>query len=214
MSEAEGVLRFARDEAERVSAALRRPIRLDGPQATRDALNRGLKQARVAHFACHAYFQPEHPLSACIGLPSGERWDALEWLDGPAEGLPLAALSACRSAEVAPLVGEEVFGLVTAVLSAGVRAVLAGAWPVPDHPATVELMSVFYRKRLTADLATALALAQRAVLSRPDCSPLAWAVFGLYGDATALPAPPWWLRWWRTRQERRHAERFPPLPIS
>jgi CHAT domain-containing protein len=109
---------------------------------------------------------------------------------------------------VAPLVGREVFGLVSGLLGSGVRAVLAGLWPVADRE-TVPLMWRFYRARLTGDLATALAEAQRAALADPGASPLFWAAFGLFGDAAALPAPPRWLRPLARWRRRRHGRRFP-----
>ena len=64
--------------------------------------------------------------------------------------------SACRSAEVASLIGREVFGLVTGLLGGGVRAVLAGLWPVADREVR-PLMWRFYRHRLVHELPTALA---------------------------------------------------------
>jgi hypothetical protein len=137
---------------------------------------------------------------------------ALEWLEESVDGLPLVTLSACRSAEVAALLGHEVFGLVTGLLGGGVRAVLAGLWPVADRE-ILPLMWRFYNSRLTCDLATALAQAQRETLTASDASPLFWAAFALFGDPAALPAPGicWsgparlWQRW--------HARRFPlPFP--
>ena len=75
------------------------------------------------------------------------------------------------------------------------------------------LMWRFYNSRLTCDLATALAQAQRETLTASDASPLFWAAFALFGDPAALPAPGicWsgparlWQGW--------HARRFPlPFP--
>jgi tetratricopeptide (TPR) repeat protein len=208
VTESPSVLPTASREGEGVAAAFLWKRVLSGPRANRDEVRRLLSRARVAHFACHAYFDSQHPLAACIGLPSGENWRALEWLDEPLAGLPLVTLSACRSAEVAPLVGREVFGLVTGLLGSGVRAVLAGLWPVADRE-TPPLMWLFYRERMTHDLATALARAQRAALAWPDASPLYWAAFALFGDAAALPAAGLWRRWWQRWRQRRYARRFP-----
>jgi tetratricopeptide (TPR) repeat protein len=212
VTESESVLPTARREGEGVAGAFFRKRILAGAGGSRDALRRQLPKARVAHFACHAYFDVRHPLAAAVGLPSEETWRALEWLDEPLDGLPLVTLSACRSAEVAPLVGREVFGLVTGLLGSGVRAVLAGLWPVADEE-TLPLMWLFYRHRLTADLATALARAQRQALADPGGSPLYWAPFALFGDAAALPAPGRWWRWWARWRQRRHARRF-PVPLN
>jgi CHAT domain-containing protein len=174
----------------------------------RRTLRRWLARARVVHFACHADFDGRRPLAACLHLPSGEAITALEWLGEPVAGLPLVTLSACRSAEVSPLLGKEVFGLVTGLLGGGVRAVLAGLWPVGDREVP-PLMWRFYRHRLVEELPTALALAQRETLADPDSSPLFWAAFALFGEATALPAPgPWW-RWLARHRQRRHLHHFP-----
>jgi tetratricopeptide (TPR) repeat protein len=208
VAESPAVLPAAAREGAGVAAGFARSRLLHGPRATRAAVRRLLPRARVVHFACHAYFDAEHPLAACIGLPSGESWRAVEWLGEPVDGLPLVTLSACRSAEVAPLVGREVFGLVTGLLGSGVRAVLAGLWPVADQE-TLPLMWQLYRHRLTHDLAGGLARAQREALAAADSSPLFWAAFALFGDAGALPAPGPWGRWWARRRQHWHARRFP-----
>jgi hypothetical protein len=208
VAESPAVLQDATREGEGVATTFSRSCMLRGSQATKATIGRHLPHARAVHFACHAYFDVHHPLAAAIRLPSGDTWRALEWLDAPVDGLPLVTFSACRSAEVAPLVGREVFGLVTGALGGGVRAVLAGLWPVTDREA-LPLMWRFYRHRITCDLATALALGQREAIASAGSSPLFWAAFTLFGDADALPPPGrWWRRWARWCQ-RRHARRFP-----
>jgi CHAT domain-containing protein len=208
VTETPEVLPEAAREGQGVAASFLWSRTLHGPAATRAALRRQLARARVAHFACHAHFDSEHPLAAFLALPSGEKLRALELLDEPVTGLPLVTLSACRSAEVAPLLGREVFGLVTGLLSGGVRAVLAGLWPVADREA-LPLMWSFYRHRLTLDPAAALARAQREELAKGGGSPLFWAAFALFGDAAALPAPRRWGRWLARWRQRRYTVRFP-----
>jgi hypothetical protein len=70
------------------------------------------------------------------------------------------------------------------------------------------LMWRFYRHRLTADLAAALACAQREALSDPDSSPLFWSSFALFGDPSALPAPGPFRRWLARWLQVRHARHF------
>jgi tetratricopeptide (TPR) repeat protein len=199
-------------EGEGVAASFLWSRRLPAAGLGRRALRAWLARARAVHFACHAEWDGGRPLAACVRLPSVDTVHAVEWLAEPVRGLPLMALSACGSAEVAPLMGPEVFGLVTGLLGAGVRAVLASLWTVADRE-TVPLMWRFYRHRLTQDLAAALALAQRETLAGPDSSPLFWAAFALFGDATALPAPGRCWRWLGRWRQRRHARRF-PLPVE
>jgi hypothetical protein len=202
------VLPEAEREGEGVAASFLWSRRLPAEVITRKTLRSWLAQARVAHFACHAEFDSERPMAARLILPSGEAIHALEWLEEPVRGLPLVTLSACRSAEVAPLVGREVFGLVTGLLGGGVRAVLAGLWPVADREVP-PLMWRFYRHRLVHDLSTALALAQREALEDPSSSPLFWAVFALFGESNAVPAPGPLSRFLARLRYRRHQERFP-----
>jgi tetratricopeptide (TPR) repeat protein len=210
VTETAAVLPHAAREGEGVAASFGRSWTLQGERATLAAVRRRLPRVRAVHLACHAYFDARRPLAACIGLPSGETWRALDWLDEAVDGLPLATLSACRSAEVAPLVGREVFGLATALLASGVRAVLAGLWPVADRE-TLPLMWRFYRRRLTCDLAAALAQAQRETLVAPGSSPLFWAAFALFGDAAAIAGPSRWWAWLARWKQRRHARSFPVL---
>jgi tetratricopeptide (TPR) repeat protein len=202
------VLPEADREGAGVAASFLWGRRLPAEAVTRASLRGWLARARVAHFACHAEFDGQRPLAARLHLPSGEAIHALEWLEEPVAGLPLVTLSACRSAEVAPLVGREVFGLVTGLLGGGVRAVLAGLWPVADREVT-PLMWRFYRHRLLHPLPTALARAQREALEAPDSSPLFWAVFALFGDGDALPAPGILGRYLARHRHRQHQRRFP-----
>ncbi len=190
VSESADVLPDAEREAALVATTFWRSLHLHGPEATRARLRRYLATAQAVHFACHADFDPERPLSAFVQLPSGERVHAPEWIDEPVRGLPLVTLSACRSAAVGPLQGREVFGLVTGLLAGGLGAVVASIWPVADQE-SVALMERFYQERLRMDLASALAQTQRAMLSRPESSPLFWATFALFGNPRALLGRSW-----------------------
>jgi tetratricopeptide (TPR) repeat protein len=208
IAEAPTILPEAEHEGRGVAASFLWSRQVPAASANRATIRLLLARACVAHFACHAEVDGLHPLASFVRLPSREVIHALDWLYEPLAGLPLVTLSACRSAEVAPLLGNEVFGLVTGLLGGGVRAVLASMWPVPDRE-TPELMWGFYRHRLESDLATALARTQRAALTHPNSSPLFWAAFALYGDASALPAPGRFGRWLGRLRARRHAARFP-----
>ena len=73
----------------------------------------------------------------------------------------------------------------------------------------LSLMWRFYRHRLTADLPTALARAQRESLARSDGSPLFWSAFALFGDPSALPAPGPFQRWLARWLQVCHARYFP-----
>jgi CHAT domain-containing protein len=198
----------AEHEGRGVAASFLWSRQVSAASADRATIRALLARACVADFACQAEVDGLHPLASCVRLPSCEVIHALDWLHEPLAGLPLVTLSACRSAEVAPLLGNEVFGLVTGLLGGGVRAVLASLWPVPDRE-TPGLMWQFYRNRLEYDLATALTWTQRAAVVDPNSSPLFWAAFALHGDAAALPAPGRLTRWLARWRQARHARHFP-----
>jgi hypothetical protein len=206
VAETPEVLPQAEQEAKGVAGTFLRAKALVGPAAQRRMVRQQLSRACVAHFACHADFEAEHPLAAALHLPSGESIRALEWLAEPVAGLRLVTLSSCRSGEVGSYLGRETFGQVTGLLGAGVRAVLASLWTIADRE-TCAVMWRFYRHRLTCDLATALARTQRE-LQAAGVSALFWAAFTLFGEGDAIPAPVWpWRAWARWRQ-RRHKRRY------
>ncbi len=205
VTESAGVLPDAAREGDGVAASFWLSTRLHGKDATRAALQKVLPTAKCVHLACHSYFDAGDPLAARIGLPSGESWGVADWLGGGVAGLPLAVLSACRSAQAAPLHGREVFGLVAALLAGGARSAVAGLWPVADREA-VPLMWAFHRHRITNAPGDALARAQREMLHLP---PLFWAAFAFFGDPWVLPAPRGVWRWIAGWLRGRHARSFP-----
>jgi hypothetical protein len=128
---------------------------LSGRRATAAAVLKRLQGAAVAHVAAHA------TLNADNGL-----WSALQLADGPLtvyelEGLTrapgLVVLSACQSGLSAVRPGDEVLGLVAALLALGAKTVIASVLPVDDY-ATAELM-VALHVRLASGQAPAAALA-------------------------------------------------------
>ncbi|HZT80397.1 MAG TPA: CHAT domain-containing protein, partial [Gemmataceae bacterium] len=199
-------------EGEGVAASFGHSRILQGAAATKEAVTALLGSAAAVHLACRVKVEARDPLAAGLELPSGEKWRLLDWQDEPADGLPLVTLSAGRPGEEPLPAGDEAFALATGLLGAGVRAVLAPLWPVFDSD-TLPLMWTFYRQRMTGDLASALAEAQRLVARREGASPLSWAAFALFGAAAALPPPSGWRAWWAWWKQRRHARRF-PLPES
>src|SRR5262245_60586716 len=116
----------AQEEAEGVAAVFLRGRCPPVEGLGRRQLRRWLARCWLAHFACHAKFDARRPLAARLRLPSGEAIHALEWLEEPVRGVRLVTLSACRAAQVAPVAGGEVFGLVGGLLGSGARARVAG----------------------------------------------------------------------------------------
>jgi CHAT domain-containing protein len=88
-----------------------------------------LPRADVVHFAGHALFDAEFPMSSRIMCSGG--WITARQLAGAIKPGTIIVLAGCSTARAVRF-GEEQQGLVRAVLGAGARAVIAAQWPLHD----------------------------------------------------------------------------------
>jgi tetratricopeptide (TPR) repeat protein len=122
-----------------------------------------LARLRLIHIATHAQLRSQYGLRAYIALWDGDLMLEQIWRLQLAGAL--VVLSACDGASSDVLPGEELIGLSRALLAAGARDVIASLWGVYDG-ATQPLLAALYAELARGhDAATALALAQRAMLS-------------------------------------------------
>ncbi|NJN18424.1 MAG: CHAT domain-containing protein, partial [Oscillochloris sp.] len=154
-------------------------------QATLTNLRREAAGSSLIHLAAHGDFRADNPLFSGVSLADGR----LTTLD--AFGLELQAalvvLSACETGRNVVGGGDELIGLMRALLHAGASALLLSHWQVEDH-ATAELMRTFYRHLIGgAAKDTALQATQRTMIAGQSghAHPYYWAPFFLVGD----PAP-------------------------
>jgi hypothetical protein len=169
----------AGDEAQAVAALLQCEP-LIGAAATRSvALERGAR-AQYLHFACHCKFSPTDPMESAMMFSDGDlsARDILSWRVKPA----LVTVSACESGVSKIEGGDELFGVVRALLFAGSPAVLVSLWNAYDATAAA-MMKHFYELHVTNKMpkAAALADAQRTQV-RGGVSAAQWASFVLIGD--------------------------------
>ena len=140
-----------------------------------------LGEAPIWHVACRVEHDPVAPLSTCLRL-ARERLP-LSVLLAPDRAAPrLAMLTSCRTTIGSEPGIDELVGLPTALLSAGVAGVVASHVVVDEHAATVLSLGFFKRLFEGAEPAHALAEAQAwlaAVTNRE--------VADLLGPAHAFP---------------------------
>ncbi len=129
-----------------------------GADATAAALLAALDGADIAHIAAHGRLRTDNPLFSALDLADGPlmAYD----LEHLAAAPRVAVLPACHSGASAVRAGDEVMGLVAALLALGTRTVLAPVLPVADH-ATAGLMDVVHAG-IAAGLQPAAALAAAA----------------------------------------------------
>jgi CHAT domain-containing protein len=188
-------LEFAFEEARAVDTLFQPDSRaLLGTSATESSFKQLAPQYRLLHLATHGYFNKLNPLLSGLQLEADTANDGrleLHEILGLQLDADLVTLSACQtglgSGYFAELpAGDDFVGLTRAFLYAGSTSVLATLWEV-DDASTLALMKTFYgglRQVAGAeDMANALSLAQRALLSSKKYNhPYFWAPFVLVGE--------------------------------
>jgi CHAT domain-containing protein len=156
---------------------------LRGPDARPAAFRREARQADVLHLACHGRADLDEPLNSRLLLVG--RPVVLRELMEMQLHVRLAVLSACETALPGIELPDEVIGLPTGLLQAGVAGVVASQWAVPDR-ATAMLMTEFARR---------------------------WAA-GAMPPALALRGAQQWLRDSTNAEKRAHWRADPALPVT
>ena len=146
---------------------------LTGEEAEVAAVLAAFEGAGIAHVAAHASFRADNGLWSSLELADGVLTVyELEQLRRPPE---VVVLSACQSGLSAVRPGDEVMGLVAALLTLGTRSVVASVVPVEDR-ASEQLMVALHRRLLAGD-APAVALAGAQAVS-PGTISLSYVCFG------------------------------------
>ena len=130
---------------------------LPGAEATRSAVIDALAEHDVLHFACHGRADLFDPLAGALLLAGEDELEVRDVLRLQLPGARLAVLSACESAVTGVALPDEVIGLPTGLLQAGVAGVVGSLWQVPDA-STLVLMRRFADEWRGGSLAPAEAL--------------------------------------------------------
>jgi CHAT domain-containing protein/Flp pilus assembly protein TadD len=189
-----GRLAFSREEALTIATlagaqGVLSATDFDASRAT--ALNGGLGQYRIVHFATHGAIDSEHTALSGLVLSLVDEHGRLQDgylrvhdIYGMHLDADLVVLSACQTALGKEIRGEGLVGLTRAFMYAGASRVVASLWEVNDL-ATAELMKRFYTAMWQRRLRPAAALrAAQIEMSREPrwASPYYWAGFEIQGD--------------------------------
>jgi CHAT domain-containing protein len=140
---------------------------------------------QVLHLSSHAAFEPAEPLSSGLLLTDG-RIDAAELARA---ALPYAEviLSACStgyrptSVQGVALVGDDILGLPSALLEAGVRSVLVSIPPARED-ASQRFMTLYHESRAAgAPPLAAYQATQQEMLTAGEFAPYLWVGLTVYG---------------------------------
>lgn len=135
----------------------------------------------IVHLSVHGEFNVAEPLLSHLKLGGGGQDDgqltAAEMFGLPLDHARLVVLSACETGKANVTAGNEVLGMMRALLYAGAGSLVLSYWPV-ESDATALWMESFYRAAQSAPPAEAARRALQAVRNRPEYKhPYFWAAF-------------------------------------
>jgi CHAT domain-containing protein len=178
-------------EAQAVQRILGGALFVEG-EATPARFRAAASQHQVLHLAAHGNFRPDNPLFSGLALTDG--WLTTLDIFNLRLNASLVTLSACQTGRSTVGGGDELLGLMRALLYAGAASLVLTLWTVEDR-STAALMERFYRGLARGERkGNALRQAQRAFIQPEEddsaaaayAHPYFWAPFFLVGDAGPL----------------------------
>ncbi|KAJ7828707.1 CHAT domain-containing protein [Mycena leptocephala] len=107
---------------------------LDRHMATIEEVQKGMKESRWVHFACHGV-QSTSPTESALLLAGSSRLTLSNIIQLSLPSADLAFLSACQTATGSQQLQDESVHLAAGMLLAGYRGVIGTMWSIMDHDA-------------------------------------------------------------------------------
>jgi CHAT domain-containing protein len=144
-----------------------------------------VRDVDVIHLAVHGKFDGAEPMLSYLALTRGPgddgRLTAAEMYGLPLDKSRLVVLSACETGRAEATHGNEILGMVRALIYAGAETLVLSNWKV-DSAATALWMQSFYEAALSRPMPEAARAALVKVKSNPAYShPYYWAAFTVVG---------------------------------
>jgi CHAT domain-containing protein len=137
-----------------------------------------MPEAGLIHLACHGRFDAAHPSAS--GLLCADGWLTLDRLAELRLDRPLVVLTGCETGRVRVDRGDDLVGMMTALIAAGASGLVTSLWKTHDAAATAVMAAFYDALAGGADPVTALRHSQCKVRQRFD-HPAWWAPFvGVY----------------------------------
>jgi CHAT domain-containing protein len=184
-----------RDEARSVKRSAAAGSLAVGGAATEKAVRRALVEGHIVHVATHGVMNARNPLFSRVELARGRgeprseddgRLEVHELL-GMTVNSPLVFLSGCETSAFQAWLDDPVRGtghatLAQAFLQAGASNVAGTLWRIDDDGAAA-FAAAFHKTLRSASPVTALAVAQRRLISDPRFgNPYYWASYLMVGS--------------------------------
>lgn len=157
-----GNLDHASAEVAAITSSFKSARILKQKQATKAAFNeQDFDSIHCLHFACHGYFDPEHPQRAAVLLADSPlQLEDIFKLD--LKNCRLVTLSACETGKIDTSTAvDEYIGLPNAFLYAGSASVVSSLWQVDDLLTALLMIRFYDSLKNSSSVAIALNQAQR-----------------------------------------------------
>lgn len=167
------------EEVRAVAAEYRGAETLLPPSSTVDSTIGLVKDAELAHLACHGRFRSDSPLFSSLDLSDGQ----LTLYEMLARGVAprRVVLASCNSGAQQPYEGNEVLGFVSAMMSNGSAGIAAAEMPIPDGACAASMTVLHQRISRGDSLASAVWHARGALATGGPEEYLAWCALAAYG---------------------------------
>ncbi len=168
------------DEARFVAGLFPNATTLLENDATRQAVLEAMPHADLIHLACHGRFDSVHPTAS--GLRMADGWLTLDQLMEIRLDAAQVVLTGCETGRVRVERGDDLAGIITALITSGAIGLLTSLWKTHDQAAT-DSMAAFYDGMMKGmNSLAALRASQLAVRERFP-HPAHWAPFiGVYAS--------------------------------
>ncbi|KAJ7290684.1 TPR-like protein [Mycena rebaudengoi] len=158
---------------------------LDEEMATIDNVQKGMRNSRWVHFACHGV-QSDSPTESALLIAGSSRLTLSNIIKLSLPNVELAFLSACQTATGSQALQDESVYLTAGMLLAGYRGVIGTMWTIRDDDAP-QVAGDFYAHLLeisppdSTKAAEALHLAVQKLRERPGAKFIHWVPFIHFG---------------------------------
>ena len=176
----------ARPEVEAIAALFPGRSKVVTDELAREAdVKTWIREFDIIHLSVHGKFEASAPLLSYLDLGRGGGDDgkltAVEMFGLPLDNSRLVVLSACETGRTEATNGNEILGMVRALIYAGAGTLTLSYWKV-DSAATALWMQSFYEAAQSQPLTEAARVALIRMKSRPEYShPYYWAAFMIIG---------------------------------
>lgn len=162
------------EEAKLLASRIKQSSLLLNERAHKSAVSIAMQQADMVHMACHGRFDPA--FATASGLQLADGWLTLDDIRRIRLQQPLMVLSGCETGRARVDHGDDLVGLMTAMIASGAGELVTSLWKTHDH-ASMALMQAFYSAlERGAAISEALRASQTEV-QKHFAHPAMWAPF-------------------------------------